>query len=185
MGNWGGKGVFLRKGNGRNRAVWLLLLLLPFAAAAAAFCCCCCCFLLLLLLLQKREERERVCEEREGVWSNEVSLFTPPLFIASNFPQECAKCPLYNPSLYPTPCPMTSSMPPPLSMRYMYGERDGGKSNTCGVFFYIYIHGWIHTYVFILYTYTLNKHELNRVSSMHTISHYSLGYEYLRKRMLN
>ena len=146
VGNWGGKGVFLRKGNGGNRAVWLLLLLLPLAAAAAAFCCCCCCFLL-LLLLQKREERERVCEERERGWSNEVSFFTPPLFIASNFPQKCAKCPLYNPSLYPTPCPMTSSMPPPLSMRYKYGERGGGKSNTCGVFLYLYT--WVYTYLCI------------------------------------
>jgi len=69
-------------------------------------------------------------------------------------------------------------------MYLMYGERDGGKSTTCGVF--LYLHTWVYTYLCIhFYTYTFNKHEINKVSSMHTISHYPLRYEYLGKRMLN
>ena len=54
-------------------------------------CCCCCCLLLLLLLpfaaagfaAEKGREGERLGlwdEEREGVLSNEVIFFTPPIY---------------------------------------------------------------------------------------------------------
>jgi len=116
----------------------LLLLLLPF-------CCCCCCWF--CCRKGKRGREFGTLGWRERVLSNEVIPFIP-LFIASNLPQECVKCPYsthhstLHHALWQAPC-----LPPSPWGTCMVREMVVSQPHVG--YFYIYIHGCIHTYVFI------------------------------------
>ena len=190
VGNWEGEGGFLWRRNGEIEAVW--------AAVFADLCCCCCCLMLLLLLslLQQKGKRGRefwkIWMKRVRVLSNEIILFIPPIY--SPFPPtKIWQVSLSNPSLYPIPYPINKAPCLPSSWGTCtpkYGEGYGGKVNNMWcIHSYTYIHVYIHTNIFILIhtyicTYTLINMVTSKVSSMNTISHHPLKYQYVRKGCL-